>query len=218
MGSIGVLPARHAGRGGGAEGQRPGAALFDRQGHRRAAVPAGAGGPDVPRQVVHRHRGLPARRRRRRPGGAAVRGRAWAGRRSRCRGSASCCVGAWMAAAYVARRQYVENLRESIHQHRVDAERASMPVMDRDTTALISSRLKGTHPRDRLRAQPVRDGARPQGAPGRARPAASRASPRSAGRRSRCWRAPATPRVKAEVEQLLQRSRASTSAPRRCST
>ena len=53
-------------------------------------------------------------------------------------------VGVWMGAAYVARRQYVENLRESIHQHRVDSERASMPVMDRDTTTLVMSRLKGT--------------------------------------------------------------------------
>ncbi len=53
-------------------------------------------------------------------------------------------IAAWMVAAFVARRQYVENLRESIHQHRVDAERASMPVMERDATALISSRLKGT--------------------------------------------------------------------------
>jgi ATP:ADP antiporter, AAA family len=53
-------------------------------------------------------------------------------------------VGLWMVAAYVARRQYVENLRESIHQHRVDSERASLPVMDRDTTSLVTSRLKGT--------------------------------------------------------------------------
>ena len=52
-------------------------------------------------------------------------------------------VGAWMVAAFVARNQYVENLRESIHQHRVDYERASLPVMDRDTTQMISSRLKG---------------------------------------------------------------------------
>ena len=51
---------------------------------------------------------------------------------------------AWMGIAYIARRQYVENLRESIHQHRVDSERKSMPVMDRDTTALVTSRLKGT--------------------------------------------------------------------------
>ncbi len=53
-------------------------------------------------------------------------------------------VAMWMVAAFVARRQYVENLRESIHQHRVDSERASAPVIDRDTTSLITSRLKGT--------------------------------------------------------------------------
>lgn len=53
-------------------------------------------------------------------------------------------IGLWVAAAYVARRQYVENLRESIHQHRVDSERASMPVMDRDTASLVTSRLKGS--------------------------------------------------------------------------
>jgi ATP:ADP antiporter, AAA family len=50
----------------------------------------------------------------------------------------------WMGVAYVARNQYVENLRESIHQHRVDSERAAMPVIDRDTTAHITSRLKGS--------------------------------------------------------------------------
>jgi AAA family ATP:ADP antiporter len=53
-------------------------------------------------------------------------------------------VAMWMAAAYVARKQYIDNLRDSIHQHRVDAERASMPVMDRDTSSLITARLKGT--------------------------------------------------------------------------
>ena len=143
IGSIGVLMLGIARRGRRAEGQRPGAALFDRQGHGRAAVPAGAVGAHLPRQVVHRHRRLPPRRRRRRPGGAAVcRGaRLVAGRR--CRSIGIVLVGAWMAAAFVARRQYVENLRESIHQHRVDSERASMPVLDRDTTQLISSRLKG---------------------------------------------------------------------------
>ena len=53
-------------------------------------------------------------------------------------------VAAWIGVAYVARRQYVENLRESIHQHRVDFERASVPVIDRDASRLISSRLKGS--------------------------------------------------------------------------
>ncbi len=46
----------------------------------------------------------------------------------------------WIASAAVARKQYVETLRESIHQHRVDTERASLQVIDRDTSALISSR------------------------------------------------------------------------------
>ena len=52
-------------------------------------------------------------------------------------------VGAWLVAAFVARGQYVENLRESIHQHRIDHERSMTTVIDRDTTHLISSRLKG---------------------------------------------------------------------------
>ena len=143
LGSIGVLDSRYAGRRRHAQGERPGAALFHRQGHRRAALPAGAVRAHIPRQVVHRHGGLPPGRRRRRPDRAAVCGGArlvagemsMVGRRARRRRG-------W-SAAFVARRQYVENLRESIHQHRVDHERASMPVMDRDTTQLISSRLKG---------------------------------------------------------------------------
>ena len=144
MGSTGRVAARHARRGRGAEGQRSGAALLDRQGHGGAAVSAGAGRAHVPRQVVHRHGRVSARRCRRRPRRAAVCGGARLVAGAACRGSASCSSAMWLAAAYVARRQYVENLRESIHQHRVDSERASMPVMDRDTTSLISSRLKGT--------------------------------------------------------------------------
>jgi ATP:ADP antiporter, AAA family len=71
---------------------------------------------------------------------AAVLG--WSPARVSIAGIALAC--AWMIAAFVTRKQYVENLRESIHQHRVDYERASMPVMDRDTTQMISSRLKGS--------------------------------------------------------------------------
>ena len=49
-------------------------------------------------------------------------------------GHGSCLVllGGWMAAAASSRgAQYVENLRDSIHQHRVDAERATAPVIER---------------------------------------------------------------------------------------
>jgi AAA family ATP:ADP antiporter len=51
-------------------------------------------------------------------------------------------LGGWITAAYVARRQYVTNLSESIHQHRLDAERASAPVLDRSTANVLASRLQ----------------------------------------------------------------------------
>jgi hypothetical protein len=79
-------------------------------------------------------------------------------------------AGGWMAAAAVARREYVENLQDSIHQHRLDAERGSTPVLERTATDILSASWR-RHRRDRLRAQPVRDGPRPRRAPGRARPA-----------------------------------------------
>ncbi|MFN2444926.1 MAG: Npt1/Npt2 family nucleotide transporter [Vicinamibacterales bacterium] len=52
-------------------------------------------------------------------------------------------IAGWIAAAVVARRQYVENLRESIHQHRVDAERSAAPLLERTTSDLLMSQLKG---------------------------------------------------------------------------
>ena len=53
-------------------------------------------------------------------------------------------IAAWIAAAVVARQRYVDNLRDSIHQHRVDAERATTaPVLGREAASIISSRLKG---------------------------------------------------------------------------
>jgi AAA family ATP:ADP antiporter len=53
-------------------------------------------------------------------------------------------LGAWFWAAAVARRQYVENLRESIHQHRVDTERANAPVLEKSAFDLIALQLQGT--------------------------------------------------------------------------
>ncbi|MGQ0734923.1 MAG: Npt1/Npt2 family nucleotide transporter [Acidobacteriota bacterium] len=52
-------------------------------------------------------------------------------------------LGGWVWAALVARRQYVENLRESIHQHRVDIERAAAPVLERSASELIAAQLAG---------------------------------------------------------------------------
>ncbi len=50
----------------------------------------------------------------------------------------------WLWAARIAKQQYVENLRESIHQHRVDAERATAPVLERSASDLIASQLNGS--------------------------------------------------------------------------
>lgn len=50
-------------------------------------------------------------------------------------------LGGWMTAAYVARRQYVTTLSDSIHQHRLDAERASAPMLDKFTATVLAARL-----------------------------------------------------------------------------
>ena len=52
-------------------------------------------------------------------------------------------LGGWIAAACVARREYVENLQDSIHQHRLDAERDSAPVLERAATEMLTARLGG---------------------------------------------------------------------------
>lgn len=49
----------------------------------------------------------------------------------------------WMAAAAVARREYVLNLEDSIHQHRLDAERGSTPVLERTASQMLTARLAG---------------------------------------------------------------------------
>jgi AAA family ATP:ADP antiporter len=48
----------------------------------------------------------------------------------------------WLWAAFVARLQYVENLRESIYQHRVDAERAATPVIEKAATDLLIAQVE----------------------------------------------------------------------------
>jgi ATP:ADP antiporter, AAA family len=53
-------------------------------------------------------------------------------------------VAAWFWAASTARRQYVANLRDSIHQHRVDTERANAPVIEREAADLIAARLSAS--------------------------------------------------------------------------
>jgi len=59
---------------------------------------------------------------------------------------------AWLAAAVVARREYVSTLRDSVHQHRLDTERASAPVLDRSTTEIFAAGFHATDPKEILYA------------------------------------------------------------------
>ncbi|HEV2118183.1 MAG TPA: Npt1/Npt2 family nucleotide transporter [Terriglobales bacterium] len=61
-------------------------------------------------------------------------------------------LGAWLGAAFVARKEYIATLRESVYQHRLDTERASAPVLDRSTAEIFASGLKATDPKDVLYA------------------------------------------------------------------
>ena len=53
-------------------------------------------------------------------------------------------IAAWLVAAGVARTQYVSNLQESIHQHRLDAERAGGALLDRTASAALAQKLQGS--------------------------------------------------------------------------
>ena len=61
-------------------------------------------------------------------------------------------LGGWMVAAYVAQRQYVLNLQDSIHNYRLDAERATATGLDRSATELLARQLSGADPAEVLYA------------------------------------------------------------------
>jgi AAA family ATP:ADP antiporter len=52
----------------------------------------------------------------------------------------------WLVAAFAARRRYVTTLRDSIQKHRLDAERALTPVLDRSTLDIFAANLEPTDP------------------------------------------------------------------------
>ena len=61
-------------------------------------------------------------------------------------------IGGWLTAAWVARHQYVATLRDSIHAHRVEVERAMAPVFDRSTAEVLAASLSASDPKDILYA------------------------------------------------------------------
>ena len=61
-------------------------------------------------------------------------------------------LAAWLAAALVARKEYIATLRDSVYQHRLDTERVSAPVLDRSTMEIFASGLKATDAKEVLYA------------------------------------------------------------------
>jgi AAA family ATP:ADP antiporter len=61
-------------------------------------------------------------------------------------------LSAWVTVAVVARREYVTTLRDTIQRHRLDAERAMAPVLDRSTAEIIENKLSSDDPREVLYA------------------------------------------------------------------
>ncbi len=66
-------------------------------------------------------------------------------------------VGCWIAAAIWARRLYVETLKNSIQEHKIEVERASAAVWDRAATEILSEQLKGPNADEVLYALDVLD-------------------------------------------------------------
>ena len=50
-------------------------------------------------------------------------------------------IGLWMAVAFLARRRYVQNLTVSLHDYRLDTERAAAPVLDRTSVDIVGRGL-----------------------------------------------------------------------------
>ena len=64
-------------------------------------------------------------------------------------------LGGWLTSAWVAQRLYVTNLSASIHQYRLDAERANAMVLDRAATDILVNRLQTDDPQQILYALSV---------------------------------------------------------------
>ncbi len=61
-------------------------------------------------------------------------------------------IGLWLLLASRAHHRYVATLEESLQQHRLDTERASTPVLDRETTEVLATRLGAVDPKEILYA------------------------------------------------------------------
>jgi AAA family ATP:ADP antiporter len=61
-------------------------------------------------------------------------------------------LGAWLAAALVARRQYVATLRENIQHARIRPDHVSVPTLDQSATGVLAEQLTSSDPQEVLYA------------------------------------------------------------------
>lgn len=71
-------------------------------------------------------------------------------------------AGGWLAAVWVARRQYLATLTTNIKEHRLEADRAVTPVLDRSTTEVLAANLSASDPNKILYALSLFESSRKQ--------------------------------------------------------
>jgi ATP:ADP antiporter, AAA family len=109
----------------------------------------------------------------------------------------------WLWAAFVARLQYVENLRESIHQHRVDTERAAAPVMERAATDLLIEQIEHGTPEQVLYALNLLDASHDRRVHPAVRQLVHHASPEVRAQALRLLVREGAPELTDQIERLL---------------
>ena len=70
----------------------------------------------------------------------------------------------WLTSVWVARRQYVATLAQNMKEHRLEADRAVAPVLDRSTVELLAANLSASDPKEILYALSVFESSQKQAA------------------------------------------------------
>ena len=113
-------------------------------------------------------------------------------------------LAAWIVAASLAERHYVQSLRRNIYEHRVDAERLSSAVIDGSTSKLFTAALGSTNPDDILYALTLFKGREAELTPAAVRPLLDHDSPAVRKAAIAVLAASGDATVVAQVERLLQ--------------
>lgn len=73
-------------------------------------------------------------------------------------------VTGWLTAVWIARRQYVATLSQNMKEHRLEADRAVTPVLDRSTTEVLAANLSASDPKEILYALSIFESSQKQAA------------------------------------------------------